>query len=116
MTTFNDTLTSLAAGMTPARSKAQTTSYTTRTINQQEIDNAVRFSSLCRRVIYMPAEDMTRKWREWQGDKDQISKIENVETQFGIVGKVKQTLVRARQRGDAYIYIDNGEDGLHHHL
>ena len=112
MTMFNDTLTSMIAGLTPARSKAQSVTFSGRVISQVEIDNAVRFSSLARRIIHMPAEDMTRKWREWQGEADQISKIEQAETKFGVLGKVRKTLARANQRGDAYIFIDNGEDPI----
>lgn len=107
---FTDTLTSMQAGLTPARSKAQTVTYAGRTMTDAEIDNAVRFSSLAQRVVTMPAEDATRRWREWQADADVITKIEDVETKFNIQGKIKATLERARKYGDAYLYMDNGDD------
>lgn len=110
MTQFNDTLTSLTAGLTPARSKAQSVTYSGRIMTDQEIDNAVRFSSLARRVVEMPAQDMTRKWREWMGDPNQISKIEEQEQLLGLKQKYQQLIVRARKYGDSYGFIDNGED------
>ena len=110
MTQINDTLTSMQAGITPTRSKAQTVTYASRTMTDQEIDNAVRFSSLAQRVVQMPSEDMTRKWREWQADAKQISAIDEVESKFNIRGKVRANIERGRKYGDAYIYMDNGED------
>lgn len=107
---ITDTLTSLQAGMTPSRSKAQTVSYSGKIMTDSEIDNAVRFSSLARRVVNMPAEDMTRKWREWQADAKQVSAIEEIEQRFDIQRKYQQTIERARKNGDSYIYMDNGED------
>jgi uncharacterized protein len=107
---FTDTLTSMVAGITPQRSKAQSVTFAGRTMTDREIDNAVRFSSLAQRIVTMPAEDATRRWREWQADADIITKIEDVESKFGIQGKIRATLERARKHGDAYIYMDNGED------
>lgn len=105
-----DSLTNLTAGLTPARSKSMMSTYARPNITDQQLDEAYAASAIVQRVVDIPADDMTSKWREWQGDIDQITKIEEVERDFSIQDKVLQSIKRARVSGDAYMYFDNGDD------
>lgn len=107
---INDSLTNMTSGLTPARSKSQMATYARPNITDRQLCDAYDGSALVQRVVDIPADDMTSNWREWQGDADQITKIEEVEKKFGIQNKTTTTIKRARQMGDAYIYMDNGDD------
>ena len=110
MTTFNDTFTALAGGMTPTRSKFQAASYTATEYTDQQLLAAYNGSGLVSRVVDMPASDATRMWREWQAEAEQITAIEGVEAQFNVKDALNDALIDARLFGDGYIFIDDGTD------
>lgn len=107
---INDTLTALAGGMTPTRSKFQAASYTATEYTDQQLLAAYNGSGLVSRVVDMPASDATRMWREWQAEADQITAIEGVESQFNVKDALNDALIDARLFGDGYIFIDDGTD------
>jgi phage-related protein (TIGR01555 family) len=72
-------------------------------ISQDQIEAAYRGSGLLRKVIDIPAFDMTREWREWQGDGEQIEALEAEETRLGIAAKVKQCEILRGLGGGALI-------------
>lgn len=108
MTQFLDTFTALAAGMTDTRSKFKMSTYSQVNYTDQQLLTAYNGSGLVSRVVDMPAQDATRMWREWQAEAAQISKLEDVEKQFGIQLKLQDALVDARLFGDGYLFIDDG--------
>lgn len=110
MTQFLDTFTNLAAGMSDSRSKFKASSFTRVDHNDSQLLDAYNGSGLVSRVVDMPAQDATRMWREWQAEADQISKLEDVEKQFGIQLKLQDALVDARLYGDGYLFLDDGTE------
>lgn len=111
MTTYTtDTFTALAGGLTPTRSKFQAASYTATEYSDQQLLAAYNGSGLVSRVVDMPASDATRMWREWQAEAEQITAIEDVETQFKVKDALNDALIDARLFGDGYIFIDDGTD------
>lgn len=110
MTTFNDTFTALAGGMTSTRSKFQAASYTATEYTDQQLLAAYNGSGLVSRVVDMPASDATRMWREWQAEAEQITAIEGVEAQLNVKNALNDALIDARLFGDGYIFIDDGTD------
>ena len=110
MSHINDSLTSATAGMTPARSKFKSVTYTHATVNQQELFDAYRGSWEAERFIDKRIGDSTRKWREWQAKADQITKLEATELRLHLKSKIKKARTLADVGGQAYLYIDTNDD------
>lgn len=81
-------------------------------LDQSQIDAAYRGSGLLRKVIDIPAFDMTREWRDWQADADQIELLEAEEERLGIQAKVKQCEVLRGLGGGALILGAPGDLGM----
>lgn len=70
---------------------------------QQEIEDAYRGSWLMRKIIDLPAEDMTKAWRDWQADCDQIELLEAEEKRLHVRKRIKQGLIMGRLGGGILI-------------
>lgn len=57
-------------------------------ITQTEIEAMYRGSGLMRKVVEIPALDMTREWRDWQAPTEEIDKLEAEERRLGLQSKV----------------------------
>jgi phage-related protein (TIGR01555 family) len=68
-----------------------------------EIENAYRGSWLMRKIVDLPAEDMTREWRDWQADDTQIEKLEEYEKKLKLQEKIMQAIILGRLGGGALI-------------
>ncbi|QDP60544.1 MAG: hypothetical protein Unbinned338contig1000_37 [Prokaryotic dsDNA virus sp.] len=106
---FIDGLRNIVANLGTERDKASQSHYVLQMPSDAELSAAYRTSATARKVVDMPAEDMAREWREWQGNSDQIELIEAEEKRLGIQGKVMQAKIKARLFGGAAIYIGTGE-------
>lgn len=60
---------------------------------------------MARKIVETPAEDMTRRWRAWKADDDQITAIEQVESELQVIDRVRQAIMWARLYGGAVIVI-----------
>ena len=60
---------------------------------------------LPRRVVSQVAQDVFRKWRDWQADPAQISMIEKQEKRLDMRGILEDAYADARLRGVSYVYI-----------
>lgn len=67
---------------------------------------AYRNSWLARAIVDYPAEDATRKWRQWRAKAEQITAIEDAEKKLKVKSRVKSALVNARLFGGAAIYMN----------
>ena len=56
----------------PGRDKFASQSYTYAPMTQYELEAAYRGDWIARKVIDIPAFDMTREWRSWQADEAQV--------------------------------------------
>lgn len=65
---------------------------------------------LYRAAVDRIANEAFRRGYVWQGEDDQITRIEAVQEKHNIVNKKKQALQLARLDGDAYLYLDDGRD------
>lgn len=109
---YNDSLTNLVAGLGTSRDKATAAEYTLGLQSPAELLTAYKASALARRVVNLKAEDSCREWREWQGDKDQISAIEAEEKRHGLQRKVLRARKLARLFGGAALLIGTGDSDL----
>ena len=110
--TFNDGLQNLVSGLGTGRDKATGAAYTLDLSSPHELLTAYKSSALARRVVNLKAEDSCREWREWQGDKDQISLIEAEEKRHGLQRKVLRARKLARLFGGAALLIGTGDKDL----
>jgi uncharacterized protein len=109
---YNDSLTNLVAGLGTSRDKAAAAEYSLGLQSPVELLTAYKASALARRVVNLKAEDSCREWREWQGDKDQISAIEAEEKRHGLQRKVLRARKLARLFGGAALLIGTGDKDL----
>lgn len=74
-------------------------------LSRQEIDGCYRGTWLGRKIHDIPAKDMTREWRGWQADDDQIEAIEKEERRLQLQVKVRRALILARLYGGAALIL-----------
>lgn len=75
----------------------------------EQIEAAYRTSWLHRKIVNIPAEDMTRAGRDWDGDGAAIEKIETEEKRLGVWAKLREAIRLGRLGGGA-ILIGLGDD------
>lgn len=101
-----DSYVNLLAGLgMPGRDKFMSQSYTFTPLSVLELEQAYRGDWIARKAVDVPAFDMTREWRNWQADPDQIQLLEAVEKTLLVQQKVQQALIKARLYGGAAIII-----------
>lgn len=107
-----DSLVSLVSGLGTMRDKAATVFYSPVVVNQVELNDAYRGTWLARKIVDIPAQDATRKWRAWQTDKKSIELIEAEEKRLNLRQKTRDAMIKARQQGAAVIYIGTKDNDL----
>lgn len=106
---ITDKLSNLVANLGTARDKASHSKYAAPVVTDADLINAYRGAWLPRKIVDIPALDACRKWRSWQADKEQITKIEAEEKRLGLQKKTMEALTKARLFGGAAIYIGTGD-------
>jgi phage-related protein (TIGR01555 family) len=102
----------LANIMTGAGTSNDARSHNFHVLNRltyQQIEASYRSSWLMRNAVDIPPYDMTRAWRDWQADDDQIEIIEAEERRLGLREKVRKALILGRLGGGALI-LGLGDD------
>lgn len=103
---FYDSFVNLLAGLgVPGRDKFMSQQYVHIPMSQHECETAYRSDWIAKKVVDIPAWDMTRQWRAWQADQDQIQAIESAEKTLFVQQKVQQAIIKARLYGGALIVI-----------
>lgn len=106
---IGDSLRNLVANLGTPRDKAAGSFYTVPLLRDDEAMNAYRGTWLARKIVDIPAKDACRKWRNWNAEADEISKIEAEEKRLGVQGKVLDAVRKGRLFGGAAIYIGTGD-------
>lgn len=104
-----DGLVNVAANLGTQRDKAAHSIYQYHPLGHEQLLASYRSAWLPRAIVDIPAQDATRKWRAWQAETDQITKIEKVEKRLRVRETVLQALIAARLFGGAAIYISTGD-------
>lgn len=108
-----DTLQNLVSGLgLIGRDKAASRVFAPPRFDQNEIDNAYRGDWMARKIVDIPAFDMTRAWRTVQVDRKDLALVEAEERRLGLRQKVWKALWWARLRGGAAILLDDGSADL----
>ncbi len=109
MSVVTDGLTNVVANLGTARDKAAFSDYAAPTLSPYALINAYRGAWLPRKIVDIPALDSCRKWRDWQAEADQITKIEAEERRLDLRGKVLAARRAARLFGGAALLIGTGD-------
>lgn len=101
-----DSLTGLVSGLGTEKDKLATTVFTpARQLSSVELDAAFRDDWMAKKLVSIPAYDATREWRAWQGDPDQITKIEELEKALSISRKVMLAILKGRLYGGGLLVL-----------
>lgn len=92
--------------------KATAGSFVFRDLDRRQAEMAYRGSWIAKKIVDIPAFDMTRAWRSWQAKKDQITAIEKEEKRLGVRQKVNLAVFWSRLYGGASIIMDDGGQNL----
>lgn len=111
-----DRLANLITGLGTSKDKGTAAQFAFNFIGPGQLTAAYRSSWLPRKVIDIPAADMTRAWRSWQAQEDQIELIEATEKRLKLQSKVKLAKQWARLYGGAGIYIGTNDTDLSQEL
>ena len=95
----------IIAGMGQGRDKSSRGFYVDHTYTNDELVAAYETSFLPRRIVDAVAEDATRRWRNWNGNAEDITKIEKEEQRVGVLRAIETALKNARLLGGAAIYF-----------
>lgn len=102
---YIDSLVNWVSGLGTPKDKQQHTQYITRLLGQNELNNAYRSDWIARKCVDIPAKDMTRAWRSWQAEPDDITVIEKLEKDLKLQLRMRQGLQKARLYGGAALII-----------
>jgi len=112
---MTDTLVNLVSGLGTQRDKRSYTEFTD--IQLDESDLGVLYKNwLFGKVVDIPADDMTRKWRKPKApslEPEQLETFKQVERDLNVRGKVNTALKWARLYGGSVIImgVNDGDDG-----
>lgn len=104
-----DTLLNLVSMMGTSRDKRASTGHVLTTSTDGEMETFFRESWLAKKIVTLPAYDMFREWRNWQGDDKQIEAIEKEEKRLKLLQTYMTAMTWARLYGYCAIYISNGD-------
>lgn len=99
--TAHDGMANIVAGLGAANQKLATT-Y----VNHQDpayLEQAYRGSTWFAKIVDIPAEDATRKWRNWQASAKDITLLETAEKRLMVKQKVRDALILQRLHGGAVL-------------
>jgi len=95
----------VVAGIATGRDKASASLWQVEQRAPIELEAMYRSGWLGRKIIDIPTDDMTRKWRVWDGDAAFIKRVEESEKKFGTPERVTKALRWSRLFGSAAIMI-----------
>lgn len=109
---FIDRLSNVMSGLGTTVDKRTFASYVFNPMTGMEAEAAYRSSWLVRKIIDVPAKDMTREWRNWQAEKDKIEKLEKEERRLQVRAKCQRCLILARLFGGGGLVLGTDDADL----
>jgi phage-related protein (TIGR01555 family) len=107
---IGDTITNLVTGLgLLGRNKAASDTFALRELQLPELEAAYRGDWICRKIVDIPAADMTREWRDWQTDDAKITLLEAEEKRLNLRGKIRDALIKDRLYGGSAILLGTGD-------
>ncbi|MGL4640510.1 MAG: DUF1073 domain-containing protein [Shewanella sp.] len=103
VTRFADGLINVLTGRGTRVDRATHNSWFPSYMTPEQIEAAYRSSWLTRKIVDVPAEDMTRAGRDWDADENEIQLIEAEEKRIQLWAKVREAVRLSRLGGGAII-------------
>jgi uncharacterized protein len=100
-----DNLVNWFSGLGTSKDKRTHSQFMMTPLNQQQLEMAYRGDWIARKCIDIPAKDMTRAWRSWQAEPDDITAIEELEKSMKLQLRTRQGIQKARLYGGAALII-----------
>lgn len=100
-----DKLANVMSGMGTTADKRMYAGYHFLPVDPVQAEAAYRTSWLMRKIVDIPPLDMTRAWRTWQTEGDEIEDLERAERRLQVRDKCKRALAMARLWGGGAILI-----------
>ena len=106
-----DGLKNILSGLGGSADKLANTTFSAVITDRSQLDLAYRGDWIARKGVDIPAFDSCREWRSWQMDRDDIGKVETLESKLMIQQKTMRTMQRARLYGGGALVIgvDDGQ-------
>ncbi len=106
---ISDKLTNLMSGLGTDIDRSTASFYSFVPLTQQQAEASYRTSWLTRKIVDVPAKDMTREWRDWQAEGSDIEKIEAEEKRLQLRAKCQRALVLARLYGGGALVLGTND-------
>jgi phage-related protein (TIGR01555 family) len=106
---FFDRLTNVMSGLGTTADQRAGLFYNFRPLTGAEAESGYRSSWLVRKIVDVPAIDMTREGRDWQAEGDIIDKLEAEEKRLRLWAKLQRALILARLFGGSAIVIGTND-------
>lgn len=100
-----DGLSNFLSGLGGANAKVSGTVYSINTLDPFVADQAFHSSTWYGKILRIPVDDATKKWRSWKATSEQIELLEAEEKRIGLRMKIHEALLIARHRGGAAIVV-----------
>lgn len=100
-----DKLSNVMSGMGTSIDKRMYAGYNFIPVDPVQAETCYRTSWLMRKIIDIPPLDMTRTWRAWQAEKDDIEALERAEQKLQLREKCKRALILSRLYGGGAIVL-----------
>lgn len=100
-----DRLSNLMSGMGTTVDKSVYAGYSMSIVPPAQVESSYRSSWLMRKIVDVPAIDMTRAWRSWQAESKDIEGLEAEEKKHKLKHKMNRALTLARLWGGAVVVI-----------
>lgn len=100
-----DKLSNVMSGMGTTADRSVWGGYNFVPVAPQQAEASYRSSWMMRKIIDIPAIDMTRNWRAWQAERDQITAMEAEEKRLQLKAKAKRALILSRLWGGGIIVM-----------
>jgi phage-related protein (TIGR01555 family) len=104
-----DRLTNAMSGMGTNADKRVGLFYNFMPIDGAQAEAGYRSSWLIRKIVDIPPLDMTRAWRDWQANADDIQKLEAEEKRLQVKMKCQRALVLARLYGGSALILGTND-------
>lgn len=102
---FGDRLANLVSGLGTQKDKNTSNMYGHQLVTPDQLLAAYSDSWMAAKIIDIPAEDATAKWRKWQAERGEITLIEALEKEHNLQEKLKEAMIKARLLGGSAIVI-----------
>jgi phage-related protein (TIGR01555 family) len=110
LTLIRDGLKNILSGRGTSVDKAAHDFWHHLPMEPSQIEAAYRASWLIRKIVDLPIEDMTREWRAWSLETEEIARIEEAERNLNVVEEILKGLRYGRLGGGVVIIGTDARD------